>query len=251
MSNTYIVILAAGKGTRMKSDMAKVLHPVLGKPLLFQVVNAALGIKPRGMTIVVGHQADEVKRVVSTAYPQLVDDDVIRFALQEPPMGTGHALWSAKDTLPNGSYPLLITNGDGPLVTSKTFENLLATQQNENAAVVVASFEPPEPFGYGRLVKENGKFKAIVEEQDATEEQKQIRQCCGGIYSGDKEKFMQCLEKVMQNKRAGEYYITDVVTEAVHANLKITTVHIEDYRECLGVNTIDQLKTVEEVLRKR
>jgi UDP-N-acetylglucosamine diphosphorylase/glucosamine-1-phosphate N-acetyltransferase len=258
LTTLQIVILAAGKGTRMKSDLAKVLHPLLGKPMVYYVLQAALQLKPQRIVLVNGHQAEEVKQQVQKLFPQESKSGLIQFALQVEQNGTGHAVWCAKPQLKKELQTTLILNGDGPLITSATLQACLSPVQQKQAELVVMSFKPENPFGYGRMVKSPATsatpipwIKKIVEERDTNADEKKIGECCGGIYAVGTENLLRYLEVVMRQRIHAEYYLTDIVPAAIEAGHRAVSVLAKDPTECMGINTPEQLHEAEKILTRR
>ena len=176
-SDLHVVVLAAGQGTRMKSSLPKVLHPVAGRPMIHHVLAAARAAKPASIALVVGHRAD------------LVEDQLrregVQFALQSPQLGTAHALQQAEPLLAGRSGTVILLSGDVPLLKAATLERLLAAHQRAGAAATVVTAIVERPYGYGRIVRTAGRLARIVEERDATPAERQIKEINGGIYAFD------------------------------------------------------------------
>jgi len=160
MSQTHIVILAAGQGTRMKSALPKVLHEISGKPMIARVLQAAMALSPETVSVIVGHKADLVRSA-------LADMPSLRFAVQEPQLGTGHALQQAEPLLAGRSGTVVLLSGDVPLLRQETLRSLLATHMAAGAAATVVTAVVDQPYGYGRIVRHEGRIAQIVEEKDA------------------------------------------------------------------------------------
>ncbi len=245
MSSPIAIILAAGKGTRMKSSMAKVIHPLVGKPMVSWVVDTVRAAGIQGAVVVAGHQAERVSALFE-------GDEAIRIAVQEEQLGTGHAVKVALSDLPHGAEEVLILCGDTPLLQSDTLERLVCAHRKSHAAVTVLTACCDDPTGYGRVVRDGeGLVQAIVEQKDATPEQAEIREINSGIYCMDRaflERYISCLQP--QNAQ-GEYYLTDMVALAVHHGLACVALCCEDVEETLGVNDREQLAYAARVLRSR
>src|SRR4051812_37046878 len=176
------IVLCAGKGTRMNSiTRAKVLHPLLGRPMAWYPIARAFELKASNVVVVVGHQSDEVKRRLSAAFAS----QSLSFALQAEQNGTGHAVACAMPALKEFEGAVLILSGDVPLITVQTLQRLIDAYRAGDAPLALVSFRPPDPSGYGRLVRANGKLEKIVEHKDASPEQKKVDEVNAGIYLAD------------------------------------------------------------------
>jgi len=202
------IVLAAGKGTRMKSDLPKVLHPLLGKPMLRRVLESFSGLGLSQVILIVGHQAQAVQEAVATwNLPYQVT-----CVVQEPQLGTGHALMQVLPVLPQSTQAqVLITCGDMPLVPAHRYESLMENQVQSDRAATMAAVHFANPTGYGRVLTLDGAFTRIVEEKDASVEEKQVTLGNAGIYAVDWPRFSACFEKLGQNNAQGEFYLTDVL----------------------------------------
>ncbi len=226
--STIGIILAAGKGTRMKSKTPKVLHPLLGKPMLAYALEAVQTATGRRPLVVVGHKAEAVQ----AAFAEKAD-----FVIQDPPLGTGHAVHSARKAVPAGTRWVLVSNGDMPLLTAQTFQRLIEAQKAHNGPITMLTVEVDDPRGFGRVLrKPDGTVQAIVEEPDATEEQKRIRELNVGAYCFDAEWLWEALPKIPLSSK-GEYYLTDLVGLAVAEGRSVQALRLEDPNEAIGVNT--------------
>ncbi len=242
MPDTAGIVLAAGKGTRMKSKTPKVLHPLLGQPMLtyaLQAVQEATGSKP---VVVVGHAAEAVQ----AAFAGQAD-----FALQDPPLGTGHAVQAAQKAVPAGVRWVLVSNGDMPLLTAATLRGLLEAQQRHDGPITMLTVEVDDPRGFGRVVRfPDGRVQAIVEEADATEAQKRIRELNVGAYCFDAAWLWASLPKLPLSPK-GEYYLTDLVGLAVAEGRSVQALRLEDPTEAIGVNTRVHLAEAASALQRR
>jgi bifunctional UDP-N-acetylglucosamine pyrophosphorylase/glucosamine-1-phosphate N-acetyltransferase len=237
-----IVILAAGKGSRMKSRRPKVIHKVAGKPMLQQVVDTSRQLKPDQIIVVIGHEADQVKAAMA--------DQALVFVEQSEQLGTGHAVLQCNNELRPGN-DILVLYGDVPLITLNTLEQLVAQGQQDNA-VALLSFMAENPAGYGRIVRDHqGQVTAIVEQKDATDEQLQINESNSGILFIKGREYRELLANLDANNAQGEYYLTDVVKHAVEAGHKVSAVVCESENEVLGVNNQRQLAQIEGILRQQ
>ena len=235
------LILAAGAGTRMKSSKPKVAHEILGKPLVRWVVDAAHSAGDSVVSIV-GHGRDQVE-------PLLSDTTMV---VQEEQLGTAHAVLVAREALAGKSGSLVVLTGDSPLVRPSTIEDLVRTREENNAAVVVLTMEASDPFGYGRIVRDDaGDVVEIVEQKDCTPEQAAITECNSGFYCFDIELLFSALEEVSTDNAQGEYYLTDVLGIARKRGQRVLAFKAEDPTECLGVNSRIQLAQATRILQQR
>ena len=229
-----VLILAAGLGKRMKSKYPKVVHKILGKPMINWVVDLAKNFGEVG--VVVGHRAEVVKGYLP--------DDVKTY-LQEPQLGTGHAVMCAKEFI-SENEDLLVLYGDVPLLSKETIEMLRNEHEEKNNQVTVLTFIAENPAGYGRIVRTDGKIR-IVEDKDASEEEKKINEVNSGIYIFSGKFLLENIENLKNNNAQGEYYLTDLVGMAE----RVSTVLLEDILEVSGVNDRVQLAELESIARER
>jgi len=238
------VILAAGKGTRMKSARAKVLHPVLGVPLVEHVLRAVQPLRPDPLILVVGHQADEVEAAFSGRG--------LAFARQDPPLGTGHALLAARERFAGHDRTLLVVNGDVPLLRTETLDALLEAHRSARAAATLLTAVLDEPGAYGRVVREpKGALRAVVEARDATPGELGVREINAGIYAFEVPPLLEALGELRPQTAQGELYLTDVVRLLRAAGRPVAAVVAADPREALGVNTVSELGEAARLLRRR
>lgn len=236
------VILAAGKGTRMKSKLPKVLHKVGGKAMLQHVIDAAKKAGSTREVVIIGNGAELVKEKISD----------VEFVLQAEQLGTGHAVLCAKENFANSEGTLMVLCGDTPLFTGKLLKNFVDAHENSKVVATVLTAEMPDATGYGRIIREeNGDFKKIVEHKDATDAEKNIHEVNAGIYCFDVKKLFDALTKVKNENSQGEYYLPDVLTILKNSGEKIGAVVAEDYTQTLGINSRVQLAEAEKVLRQR
>ncbi len=235
------VILAAGKGTRMKSALPKVLHPICGQPMLYYPLEAAKQAGFKQLKVVVGHQAEQVIETFS--------DESLTWVRQTDQLGTGHALMCAADSLRGYSGPLLLHCGDVPLLRAETLEQLQNYHSQQQAAVTVLTAQMPNPQGYGRIIRNGEQIQQIVEEKDASEEQRQITEINAGTYLFDTAFVLSALKGLNKNNSQGEYYLTDIVAAAVAAGLKTRALCVEEPTEVMGINDRCQLAEAEVLMR--
>jgi len=238
--------MAAGLGTRMKSNRAKVLHELGGLPLIAHVVRAAQALNPRAILVVVGHQADEVERAAIAEV-----GDLARSVLQAQQRGTGDAVESARSELENSESLVLILSGDVPMIKTETLRKLIDHHNNAAAACTILSVRLENPTGYGRIVRDqNDSFQKIVEQRDATEQQRLVKEINSGIYCFDAKELYRALRKVEPANDQGEYYLTDVA-EIILASGGTVSVYLHgDSREVYGINTRAELAEFENLIRR-
>lgn len=237
------VILAAGMGTRMKSKMPKVLHTVCGKPLSKWVIDASKAAGADKVCAVVGHKAETVKEVLG---------DVCEFALQAEQKGTGHAVMQAIDVIKNSKGEVVILNGDTPLITAETINKAIEYHKNNDNQATIITAILDDATGYGRIVRDNdGSVLKIVEQKDASEEEKKINEVNSGMYVFDAQSLVYALDKITPNNAQGEYYLTDTLEILLSAGKKIGGYAISDNDEIRGINDRVQLNEAEKIMQKR
>ena len=234
------VILAAGMGTRMKSKMPKVLHKVCGKPLSKWVIDASKAAGADKVCAVVGHKAETVL------------GDVCEFALQAEQKGTGHAVMQAIDVIKNSKGEVVILNGDTPLITAETINKAIEYHKNNGNQATVITAILDDATGYGRIVRDNdGSVLKIVEQKDASKEEKKINEVNSGMYVFDAQSLVYALDKITPNNAQGEYYLTDTLEILLSAGKKIGGYAISDNDEIRGINDRVQLNEAEKIMQKR
>ncbi len=239
---TTSIILAAGQGTRMKSDLPKVLHPVCGKPMVWHALQAAQTVTDEKPVLIIGHGAEQVREAVG---------DAARFVIQEKRLGTGHAVQQAESTLKGESAFLLVSSADMPLLRAGTLSRLIAAQKANSGPITMLTIITDDPRGFGRIIRtEDGRVKAIVEEADATEAEKAVKELNVGAYCFDAEWLWEALKRIPLSAK-GEYYLTDTVQLAVEAGLRVESILLEDAVEAIGVNTRIHLSEAEAGMRSR
>ncbi len=245
MEKLASIILAAGEGKRMKrKDIPKVLNTVLGKPMVQYVVELALGVGSEKVIVVIGHQGEKVQEALAK-FP-------VEFVWQHKQLGTGHAVLQVVPLLQDFDGNALILYGDVPLLKEETIEKLLATHLKTQADLTMLTTEMDDRAGYGRIVRDkNGKIVAIVEDKDATPEQKEIKEINPGIYIFKIHLLLEFLPKISNQNAQGEYYLTDMVDLFEKNKLLVETYKTPDPLEIMGVNTVEHLKFIESVLLKR
>jgi len=244
MAEVHVVILAAGQGTRMKSAVPKVLHRVGGQSMLARVVRAAHTLAPASVTVVVGHGADQVRAACA-------DDPSIGFAVQEPQLGTAHALRQAEPALAGRAGTVVLLSGDVPLLKGHTLAALVAAHQQAGAAATVMTADVEQPYGYGRIVRTNGVIARIVEQRDASPEQARIHEINAGIYAFDLAPLWSALSGIASANAQGEYYLTDLIAIYRRRKLPVETLQVEYAQEVRGVNSRSELAEVGRVVRQQ
>jgi bifunctional UDP-N-acetylglucosamine pyrophosphorylase/glucosamine-1-phosphate N-acetyltransferase len=242
-SDVHVVVLAAGKGTRMKSAIPKVLHRIAGLPLLDHVLKAAAPLHPASTTVVIGHQAE----IVREAYRSRPE---VGFVTQEPQLGTGHALLMAEPRLKGAIGTVLLLYGDVPLLTATTLEVLVGTHRAQQASATVLTATVDRPFGYGRIVRADGAIVRIVEERDASQTEREIQEINAGIYAFELGPLFDAIRGIASANVQGEYYLPDLVSIYRARGLGVTTVTVKNADEIRGINSRAELAEVERIVRQ-
>ena len=239
----YAIILAAGKGTRMKSDLPKVLHKVAGISMLEHVFRSVNAIDPEKTVTVVGHKAELVEQVLAG------QTDFVR---QTEQLGTGHAVMMAEPVLENLTGQTLVIAGDTPLITGESLKNLIDFHINHKNVATILTAEADNPFGYGRIVRnQHDEVLKIVEQKDASDFEQQIKEINTGTYVFDNARLFEALKNINTNNAQGEYYITDVIGIFRENGEKVGAYTLKDFDESLGVNDRVALATAEGIMRRR
>ncbi|MEW9856211.1 bifunctional UDP-N-acetylglucosamine diphosphorylase/glucosamine-1-phosphate N-acetyltransferase GlmU [Novosphingobium sp. M1R2S20] len=232
-----IVILAAGKGTRMKSDLHKVLHPIAGRPMLEHLLENAAQLSPERQVVVAGHGREQLEAALGAR---------ATIALQEPQLGTGHAVLMAREALSGFHGDVLILYGDVPFVRAETMRAMLERLHGvEDPPVVVLGFEPDDPLQYGRIVADGDRISWMVEHKDASEEQRVVRLCNSGLMAVRSHDLFTLLDRVGNDNSQGEYYLTDIVNIASSDNRYCAVVITDDPDEVAGINSREELAQAE------
>ena len=245
INNVAVVILAAGLGTRMKSNKAKVLHEIQGRPMILYVVETAREIAGDDVVLVVGNQARKVREVVSQTA-------ALQFAYQEKQLGTGHAVLCALPHIPSHCDQVIILCGDVPLILPETIKGLVEEHIETERDISLLAVELENPTGYGRILLDTGKqVVGIIEEADATGEQRQIRLINSGIYCVRKEFLTDTLPKINPNNAQGEIYLTDIISIGHKNNKNMGLMIDNNCQQILGINTCEDLKIVDAIMSTR
>src|SRR5688572_1639330 len=240
--------MAAGMGTRMKSQKAKVLHELGGRPIIAHIVQKAIALQPRKIFVVVGHQAEHVEAAVRS---EVNNDERVGFALQREQRGTGDAVMSAREVLQGADSTLLILSGDVPLVREETLRKLVEHHIAAGAACSVLTVKLENPTGYGRVVRDaENRFSRIVEQKDANNEENLIREINSGIYCFDTTKLFTALEQVQPTNQQQEYYLTDAPAILLASGEQVELLVINDAREVSGINSRAELAEFENLMRR-
>ena len=246
-----VLVLAAGLGTRMRSNLAKVLHELDGRPLINHVCRTATALAPRKIYTVIGHQKEDVKSAVL----EELNEEHAEFVWQKEQNGTGDAVNSAREFLENEESTLLVLSGDVPMIRADTLARLVQQHHNhrgKGAACTILTVELDNPTGYGRVVRDiGGLFDKIVEQKDANDEQLKVNEINSGIYCFDTKKLFDMLSKVKNDNAQGEYYLTDVPHLLAESGESVSLYKHKDHNEIEGINNRKQLSDMERVLRRR
>ena len=241
-NDLIMVILAAGKGTRMGSDLAKVLHRLNGRPLIYHVLETALALRPRRTIVIVGHQAETVKHALA-GWP-------VEFAVQDEQLGTGHAVHQAGPLLAGERGIVLVLAGDTPLIRRATLESLIHAHRRDGAAASVLTARVSDPTGLGRILRDSaGRIDRIVEEKDATVEQRTLREINTSTYCFEPALLLRALDHLTPENRQGEFYLTDTIEILRRQGHPIADTQAGMPEETAGINTPEHLSAAESWLR--
>jgi len=237
------VVLAAGKGTRMKSALPKVLHRVAGRPMIEYVLDTAATLAPTSIVVVVGHQAETLKQT-------LARQTGLTFVVQEPQLGTAHALLQAEAALARKRGTLILLSGDVPLLTGSTLKMLAERHASTGAAATVVTATVENPHGYGRIVRAGQQIARIVEEKDATPAEREIREINTGIYAFDLDRLFEALQGIAAENAQREYYLPDLVAIYTMQGRRVETVKVDNLSEIQGINSRAELAAVSRAVRQ-
>lgn len=239
--NLKALVLAAGKGTRMKSELPKVIHKVNGIPMVKKILNELDALQTEENILILGHKKEVVLE-------ELGD---VKYVVQEEQLGTGHAIMQAKELLQDYDGDVMILCGDTPLLRHETLKRMYEAHKKSGASTTILTSIYENPFGYGRIVTNGNNVVAIVEEKEADEETKKIKEVNAGVYCCNSKELFEALGKVTNNNEKGEYYLTDIVSIQVNEGKTIGSFVLEDNEEILGVNSKVELAQASKVLRER
>ena len=243
MDNINAVILAAGEGTRMKSKMPKVLHEVMGRPMVKRVVDTAKDLEAKNICVVTGHMSETVQEALK--------DEGVSFAVQEKQLGTGHAVMQAEEYI-NENEDVLILYGDTPLIKAETLEKLIEYHRSENNGVSIISAIVEDSAGYGHIIRDkDGNFVKNVEYKDATPEEKLVKEINSGIYCFKGSSLKKALKLITNDNAQGEYYLPDALEIILKSGEKVNAMTIGDVTEFFGVNNRVQLAQANKIMQKR
>ena len=239
------VILAAGKGKRMKSDLAKVLHPINGRPMIRVLLDELSKLEFEKIVMVIGHQGEEIKKELA--------DSAVEFVWQRQQLGTGHAVQMAAEILSGFDGTTLVALGDVPFLAAATIENLFEIHQQSESAATCLSADFDDPTGYGRIIriKDTDQLEAIVEHKEATPEILEIKEINSGTFCFDNKQLFRWLKEVKSDNAQSEYYLTDVIKLMNGNGLKVSVVKANNRDEVCGINSIEQLEELEKKFRNR
>jgi bifunctional UDP-N-acetylglucosamine pyrophosphorylase/glucosamine-1-phosphate N-acetyltransferase len=243
MTKRYAVVLAAGQGTRMKSRLYKVLHPVCGKPMVQHVVDHITKDKAEQIVTVIGHGAEKVKSTLGEG---------VEYVLQEEQLGTGHAVMQAEEQLGKSEGTTLVVCGDTPLITSETMEALIRQHEQENAKATLLTAKAEDPTGYGRVLRNaEGTVEKVVEHKDAAEEERAVKEINTGTYCFDNQTLFKALKRVNNNNAQGEYYLPDVIEIIKNDGETVAAYQTPEFDETIGVNDRVALSEAERIMKER
>jgi len=243
MAGKYTIILAAGKGTRMKSKLYKVLHKIAGKAMVDHVLTQVELTSPDEIVTVVGHGAEAVEETLGNRS---------QFVVQEEQLGTGHAVLQAETLLGDKEGMTLIASGDTPLLTAGTFEKLYAYHKDKGAKATILTASAPDPTGYGRIIRNDlGTVQKIVEQKDANHEEALVNEINTGVYCFDNQSLFKALHEVNNNNAQGEYYLTDVIEILKNKGEVVAAYRMKDFEESMGVNDRVALAAATKVMQHR
>lgn len=239
-----IIVLAAGLGKRMKSDLPKVLHKILNKPMIEYVLDTLSFFLSARIIVVVGYQADKVTKILK--------DRNVEIVIQKEQLGTGHAVAQTSKLLSDFEGDILVLCGDTPLLKSNTLERLICIHKQSNATITILTATLSDPTGYGRIITDSSNYVCeIIEEKDTNQFQKGINLVNTGTYCFKSKKLFSALQKITNDNKQGEFYLTDVVRILKEEGEKIVALEAIDPIEVMGINTQDDLRKAEEIILKR
>jgi len=244
--NLSVVVLAAGKGKRMKSDIPKVLHQLSGKPMLYYILSLAGRLNPKNIFAVVGYKGELVDDYIKSGFPE------VKTIFQEDQLGTAHAVSVLKKQKEDIGKDILILPGDCPLININTLKKLVENKAASGSAACIITSLVPDPEGYGRIIKDKrGNIVRIVEETDASAEEKRINEVNSSFYCFDSKYLFENIGKINRRNIQKEYYLTDIIEILIKNGEEVCCLEVEDYREVMGINDMIQLNRVENIMKKK
>ena len=239
--------MAAGKGTRMKDpSKAKVMYPILGKPMIHYVVELALALKMHRVVVVVGYQKEVTMEYLKISHP------TAECVVQEQQLGTGHAVMQARSALDGFHGHVIVLSGDVPLLTKETVDALIACHLDTGAKATILTADMPDPTGYGRVIRNiDGTVRTVVEHRDATPEEIRVREINSGIYVFEKENLFEGLEQINADNVQHEYYLTDIFGYFAKCQWKVSGLKVNNTDEIRGINTSEQLEEARKLMENR
>lgn len=237
-------IMAAGKGTRMKSDLPKVLHKINNRSMVHYVIDLAEKINSEKIVLIIGHKKELVEKECLNRK--------VEFAVQVPQLGTGHAMQMTESVFKGYDGDILVLSGDVPLLTQESIDALIDDHQKHKAIATLLTADLEDPFGYGRIIRnKDGAVERIAEQKDASENEQNINEINVGIYIFDSKCLFNALKKIKNDNAQGEYYLPDVIPMIIKEGKKVRAVKSQSFDETRGINTIEQLKEAETILNQR
>jgi len=244
MENVGAIVLAAGRGVRMQSELPKVCHELNGQPLIQHVLNSVFAAGIKNVYVVIGHKADLVR--------EQCKDFSVTFVEQTERLGTGHAVKQVEPFLKDGSQTLIVLNGDTPLITSDTIKKVINHHKKSKSKATLLTAEFTDPAGYGRIIRnDDGIVVKIVEDKDASLSEKSVREINTGTYCFEMKHLFSSLKKLKPDNAQGEYYLTDTIKLLNDSDIGVSAVVAEDYRETLGINTVSDLEAASQIMKTR
>ena len=248
--DSIIIIMAGGLGSRMNSDIPKVLHIINNKPIIVNIIDTCITLNPHKICIIVGKYYELIKNTIEEYYKNNASNicDNIKYIIQDEPLGTGHAILSCKNFLNKLNINVnkcVILSGDVPLIQNSTINKLLNTYEKANILITNIN----DPSGYGRIKYINNKFYKIIEEKDCSNEEKTITTINGGIYFFKIDTLLKYISKISNNNNQNEYYLTDIFEFMIKDNIEIKTTFVDNILEITGINTQKQLLDLEKSLK--
>jgi bifunctional UDP-N-acetylglucosamine pyrophosphorylase / glucosamine-1-phosphate N-acetyltransferase len=244
--NLSVIVLAAGKGKRMKSDTPKVLHNICNQPIIYYILSSAFKLNPKNLFIVLGHKAEKVKRYLSNNFPGAIP------VIQENQLGTAHAVSMLKSCISKLGDMCLVIPGDIPLISDSTLRKVAGTMEKSGNPAVVLTAVVDDPYGYGRVIKDDkNNILRIVEESDASESEKKINEINSSIYCFETKSLFCYLENISSKNSQNEFYLTDIIENFVAAKQKVSCIAVQDGFEVEGINDRAALVRLEKIMQSK